>query len=92
MHSDTFSIPDEDISTHEETYDPYISTQIPVQEQFCDKNYAQSPEWQFVFSGKTQGEKIQSEISQITKSSNIVIDGVKGFFNKILESIKGIEK
>lgn len=56
------------------------------------KNFREDLDWQFVISGKTQGEKLQEQIEETTRSSNIVIDGVKNFFYNLLNKTRGIEK
>lgn len=55
-------------------------------------NFSQDMEWQFVANGRTQGERLQDEIGEVTKSSNILIDGVRNFFDRLRNHTKDIEK
>ena len=55
-------------------------------------NFSQDMEWQFVANGRTQGERLQEEIGEITKSFNILIDGVRNFFDRLRNHTKDIEK
>ena len=55
-------------------------------------NFSQDMEWQFVANGRTQGERLQEEIGEVTKSSNILIDGLRSFFDRLRNHTKDIEK
>lgn len=55
-------------------------------------NFSQDIEWKFVANGQTQGERLQEEIGEITKKSNILIDGIRDFFDKLRNHSKDIEK
>lgn len=91
-HSNTNTIPNNDLLTRRKIFGKGYSKDIITQTDTYDKNYAENPGWQYVFTGNTQGERIQSEINEITSKSNIVIDSVRNFFNRILNNTKDFEK
>lgn len=57
-----------------------------------NKNYQNDSEWQFVVNGKNQGEKLKDDIKESTRSSNIVLDGVKNFFSNMRDKMRGVER
>lgn len=90
--SDSHTIPDKDILTRKKIFGKGYFKDTISQTETYNKNYAEDLEWQYVLNGKTQGEKLQSEINEITKKSNIMIDGVKNFFNKLRNNTRDFEK
>lgn len=56
-----------------------------------EKNFM-NDKWNFIQNGKTIGEKLQEEITEVTSRSKITIDSVKKFLNKMLSKEKDKEK
>ena len=91
-HSESSTIPSKELVTGKKIYGKgYFKDSVEKRETY-NKNFAEDLEWQFVATGETQGERLQSEIGEITKKSNILIDGIASFFNKLRHNTKNIEK
>lgn len=85
-------IPDKELLATRCTYEKgSIENWVKDRESY-NKNYQEDPEWQFVVNGKSQGEKIKDDAKESTRSSNIVLDSVKNFFNSMKNKMVDKEK
>lgn len=85
-HEKTSDIPSGELTTTQEKYE--CDWRFPETSSF-QFDYSIDPEWQFVMSGKTQGERILQEIDEQTIKGGISFENVGKFFGGLLEKFKG---
>lgn len=90
--NESATIPDKEIIVSKQLYGKGDFKDFVEKREDYIMNFSQDIEWGFVANGQTQGERLQEEIGEITKKSNILIDGIRDFFDKLRNHSKDIEK